>query len=58
MLLTAWFVAKTFVWTRGWRMVAPGGDRESAKLRIRHLLIYTLIVLRRRVGSVWRLLAG
>jgi hypothetical protein len=44
MLLTGWFVAKIFVWTRGWRLVPPGGTSESAKLQIRHLMIWTFVV--------------
>jgi hypothetical protein len=41
---SAWFVAKIAVWTRGWRVVPPGGASEFPKLRIWHLLLCTFVV--------------
>lgn len=40
----SWFVAKLFVWTRGWRIVPPGEPDVSAKLQIRQLLFCTLLI--------------
>ena len=40
---SAWFVAKLFVWTRGWMLVPPNGASEFPKLRIWHLFLATLV---------------
>jgi hypothetical protein len=41
---SAWLATKMFVWTRGWRLIAPNGPSELPKLRIWHLLFFTFIV--------------
>ncbi len=44
MLVSGWFVAKVFVWTRSWRLVPPGYPDDYPKLQIRHLMACTLFV--------------
>jgi hypothetical protein len=36
-------VAKSFVWIRGWRILAPGQPDEMIKLKISHLMGFTLL---------------
>ncbi len=40
---TAWFVTKLFVWTRGWKLLPPGGANEYPKLRIWHFFLWTFV---------------
>ncbi len=38
---SGWFVAKLFVWVRGWKIVPPGRETAAPKLQIWHLLTCT-----------------
>ena len=44
LFVVAWFTAKLFVWTRGWRIVPPGIEPKQIRLKIRDILLLTALV--------------
>ena len=43
MIVSGWLTAKVCVWTRGWRIIPPQGNREFPKLKIGDLMLVTLL---------------
>lgn len=43
LVFAGWIVAKSFVWTRGWRIIPPGGSKQFSKPSIRDLMMITVV---------------